>query len=125
MGHQTTLSFDNFITEPFLIPIGLDQGCPLSPITFLFYNADLIGLAKGEKDMIGLGFINNTAFTARSDSFKEVNAKLKHLMEKENGALRWEERYEAEFEFEKMVLLCLTRMRKPDPNNKGKTKPIP
>jgi hypothetical protein len=49
MGCRTTLSFDNFITEPFLIPTGLDHGCPLSPITFLFYNADLIGLAKGEK----------------------------------------------------------------------------
>jgi hypothetical protein len=43
--------------------------------------------------MIGLGFINDTTFAARSDSFEEANAKLKHLMEKENGALRWEERY--------------------------------
>ena len=71
--------------------------------------------------MIGLGFIDDTAYAARSSSFEEANVKLKHLMEKENGALRWGERYEAEFELEKTALLCLTRMRKPDPANKGKT----
>ncbi|KAF9226265.1 hypothetical protein BS17DRAFT_643142, partial [Gyrodon lividus] len=62
---KTTLVFDDFQSQPFNIPIGLDQGCPLSPIAFLFYNAPLIGLATEKKDQITLGFINDTAFAAR------------------------------------------------------------
>ena len=30
--HKTVLSFNDFQSDPFNIPIGLDQGCPLSPI---------------------------------------------------------------------------------------------
>ena len=87
MGRRTTLTFDDFTSNPFLIPTGLNQGCPLSPIAFLFYNAELISLTEGKKDMLGLGFIDNTAFLARGKMLEEPNGKLKHLMEKEGGAL--------------------------------------
>jgi hypothetical protein len=109
--------------DPFLIQTGLDQGCLLSPITYLFYNVNLIGLTDENKDMVGLGFVDNTAFAARGNTFEEANEKLKQLMEKEDRALRWGERYEAEYELEKTVLLCLTRIRKQNPNVRGKITP--
>ena len=98
---------------------------PLSPIAFLFYNAELISLAEGKKDMLGLGFINDTAFLARGKMLEEANGKLKNLMEKEGGALSWGERYEAEFELEKTALICVTRGREPDPTNRGKSILVP
>ena len=85
----TTLSFDDFISNPFNIPICLDQGCPISLITFLFYNTPLIELANNRKDLLRLGFINNTAFTARGQSFKDMNEKLCHLMERTDSTLTW------------------------------------
>ena len=124
-GRRTTLTFDDFTSDPFSIPTGLDQGCPLSPIAFLFYNADLIGLADGQKDMIGLGFIDDTAFMARGGTLEEANGKLKTLMEKEGGALSWGNKHEAEFELDKTALLCVTRGREPDPTNRGKSIPVP
>ncbi|KAF8836916.1 hypothetical protein BDN67DRAFT_862937, partial [Paxillus ammoniavirescens] len=68
---KTTLVFDDFHSQPFNIPISLDQGCPLSPITFLFYNAPLIDLADGKRDWIALGFIDDTAFAARGRTLEE------------------------------------------------------
>ena len=76
-GRRTTLTFDDFTSNPFLIPTGLDQGCPLSPIAFLFYNAELISLAEGKKDMLGLGFINDTAFLARGKNIRGSQQKTK------------------------------------------------
>lgn len=85
----TTLSFDDFIYNPFNIPIGLDQGYPISPIAFLFYNAPLIELADNCKYLLRLGFINDTAFAARGQSFEDMNKKLCHLMEKMDDTLTW------------------------------------
>ena len=102
---RTTLSFDNFISEPFNVQMGLDQGCPISPIAFLFYNTDLI----------------DTAFAARGKSQEEANKKLKVIMEKDNGALAWGKEHRADFELDKTALLCVTRGRVPDPNNRGKS----
>jgi hypothetical protein len=91
----------------------------------LFYNVDLIGLTNKNKDMVSLGFMDDMAFATRGNTFKEANEKLKWLMEKADRALRWGERYKAEFELEKTALLCLTRTRKQDPNVRGKTTPTP
>ena len=102
--------------------MGLDQGCPILPIAFLFYNSNLIDVASNRRDCIGMGFIEDMAFVARGRSQEEVNRKLKELMEKDDGALAWGREHEAEFELDKMALLCTTRGRVPDPNNRGKSK---
>ena len=88
-GRRTTLSFDDFISDPFHIPMGLDQGCPLLPIAFLFYNGDLISTPGKAKDQLGLGFIDDMAFATRGKTFDEANQKLKELMEGNGGALEW------------------------------------
>ena len=119
----TTLSFDDFIYNPFNIPIGLDQGCPISPTAFLFYNAPLIELADNRKDLLRLGFINDTAFVARGQSFEDTNEKLHHLMEKTDGALTWSQSHHTEFELDKTALICATRLHQPDSQNAGKTIP--
>jgi hypothetical protein len=110
-GRCTSLSFNNFKSNPFQIPIGLDQGCPLSPIAFLFYNADLIDIGKQQKDQLSLGFIDDTAFAARGTSFEEANQKLQSMMERPGGALEWSGTHRAEFEIDKTALLCATRTK--------------
>ena len=124
-GHRTALTFDDFTSDPFLIPMGLDQGCPLSPIALLFYNADLINITKHSRDKLGLGFIDDTAFATRGKDFEEANEKLREIMESDDGALAWGRRHEAEFKLDKMALICASRGRKPDPNNRGKSTPLP
>ncbi|KAH7918415.1 hypothetical protein BV22DRAFT_975724, partial [Leucogyrophana mollusca] len=66
---QTKLIFDSFISEIFGVGNGIDQGCPLSVIAFLFYNSDLLDIADRRKGELILGFIDDTLLAARGRSF--------------------------------------------------------
>ncbi|KIK76287.1 hypothetical protein PAXRUDRAFT_36929 [Paxillus rubicundulus Ve08.2h10] len=46
-------------------------------------------------------------------------------MEMEGGALEWSRDHYAEFELDKMALLCVTQRREQDPNYRGKSIPAP
>jgi len=125
-NRTTTLSFDNFTSDPFNVQEGVNQGCPLSPLAFIFYNSDLLRIPspnprQGEP---GLGFIDNITFAARAKSFEEANRKLTNIMERPNGALSWSEAHRAEFELEKTALICLSRKRESDRTDPKKTNPI-
>jgi hypothetical protein len=43
-NRTTRLKFDDYTSNPFLIPTGIGQGDPLSMLLYLFYNADLLDI---------------------------------------------------------------------------------
>lgn len=45
-GRTSTLKLPEFESEPFNIHTGIPQGSPLSPILYLFYNADMLDLGN-------------------------------------------------------------------------------
>ena len=45
-GHHTTLKFDGYKSEPFLLSKGLNQGCLQSGYVFQFYNSDLVDVRE-------------------------------------------------------------------------------
>ncbi|SJL18922.1 uncharacterized protein ARMOST_22524 [Armillaria ostoyae] len=79
----TTLSFDDYASDPVPIPTGVSQGSPLSVILYLIYSSSLlnIGSAVKSKDDKTLGFIEDTAMVTISDSIKENMTKLQKLVE--------------------------------------------
>ncbi|KAJ8584194.1 hypothetical protein M405DRAFT_747481, partial [Rhizopogon salebrosus TDB-379] len=106
-NRTTTLSFDDYKSTHFNIPIGLDQGCPLSAIGFLFYNADVLCVANPDPHQgeLSLGFIDDIALAASGKSYEEANVKLAAMMEKPGGALDWSRNHNADFELDKTALL--------------------
>ena len=126
-NRMTTLHFDDHCSTWFKVPNGIDQGCPLSVIGFLFYNAELLRVAdpNPRKGELSLGFIDDIAIAAQGKTYDEANEKLKNMMEKQGGALDWSRTHNAEFELDKTALLCMSRRRIPDPNRRGKTTPVP
>jgi hypothetical protein len=112
-GRSTSLIFDDFHSESFQVKGGVDQGCPLSPLAFIFYNTDLFRVAdpRPRKGELSLGFIDDVALIAKGESCEEANTKLTRIMEKRGGALQWSEEHHAEFELDNTALACLSRKR--------------
>ncbi|KAG1798860.1 uncharacterized protein HD556DRAFT_1232117, partial [Suillus plorans] len=57
-NQKTSLIFDNYRSEVFNVTGGIDQGCPLSLLGFIFYNSDVLGIANPHprKGELSLGF---------------------------------------------------------------------
>jgi len=126
-NRTTTLSFDDYRSTQLNVVNGVDQGCPLSVIGFLFYNADVLRVANPDprRGELSLGFIDDIALAARGRTYEEANGKLKEMMEKPGGALDWSREHNADFELDKTALLCVSRRRAPDPAKPGKTTAVP
>jgi hypothetical protein len=126
-NRSTYLFFDDYQSNLFNVVDGIDQGCPLSPLGFVFYNSDVLRVAdpNPRQGELSLGFLDDVALAARGKTYEESNGKLKRMMEKRGGALEWSEQHNAEFELDKTALICLSSVRIPDPDNPRKTIPSP
>lgn len=86
---------------------GLPQGSPLSPILFLFYNADLVQQAINNQGG-SIAFVDDyTAWTIGS-SAAENKTNLDRIIDK---ALAWEKRSGATFEGDKTAFIHFTRTK--------------
>jgi len=63
-GRRTSMTFDSYASEPRMLSRGLDQGCPLSGITFQFYNADLINICNKKSSKGVVAFVYDTLLLA-------------------------------------------------------------
>lgn len=109
MTNRTTLSFDDKTSHPWEVPAGIPQGSPISPILFLFYNADLVEKCndRGTRAQ-AIGFVDDVNILAWSHSTKE-NWILKGVHEK---CMRWVRDHGAKFSPGKYKLLHLSRRHK-------------
>lgn len=101
---RTTLTFDDFTSDQFSIQHGLDQGCPLSPLLYLFYNAGLLRTTRG-KDEDSSAFIDDASIVAIANSFKEAHAMLKDIDSREGGIQHWCDTHTSVNEASKLVLM--------------------
>lgn len=69
MDHMVRLAFNDHITEHLQLLTGIDQGCPLSPISYVFYNVDLVRSDRN-RNTLKLSFYDNMVFLARAKNFR-------------------------------------------------------
>ena len=124
-GRSTTLEFDDYCSPAFQIETGVDQGCPLFPLAFLYYNADVLNIPNNDKNTLVLGFIDDICLLARGPTFEDANSLLKDMIERPNGFSDWSRSHQIEWEVDKTALLQASRRRQKDPGNPRKTLPIP
>jgi hypothetical protein len=84
-GRTARLQFDDYVSDPFPLLNGIGQGDPISMIIYLFYNADLLRVARGPNEL-AVGYVDDTAFLAEGSSFLETHAILKRMMNRSGGA---------------------------------------
>lgn len=123
-GRQCRLVFDDYKSDLFDVINGVDQGCPLSHIYYLFYSADLLEIAS-TKSEFAAGFIDDTVLLAAGRTFDETHEILTNMMNREGGANEWSRDHNSNFEVDKFALMDFTRKTIPDPTGQRKTIPTP
>ena len=105
-GRKTKLSFNNYLSSFIPITNGNNQGCPLSMIFYVFYNAGLLKISPPDAlDEKQFGFIDDIALLAIGNTFKETYGKLTNMISRPNGAFSWSETHNSQFKLSKLALM--------------------
>ena len=100
-GCSTSIRTNEASTENIDIDTGVPQGPPLSPILYLFYNADLVDIGDNYPTVLTLGFIDDIMFAVTDNEITENIEMLKQLHEE---AAEWAERHGCQFSIGKYQL---------------------
>ena len=94
------------------ISTGIPQGSPLSPILYLFYNADLLEICSSSSHQFTAGgFIDDTVLLATGPSIAKNCQKLK---ETHRLCVDWAKKHASKFDPSKYQLVHLSRKRNAD-----------
>jgi hypothetical protein len=125
IGRRTTLRFDNYESDTHTLTNGIGQGCPLSMILYIFYNADFLEIPQN-KNEDAIGFVDDSMVLGIGSTEDDVQRILKDMMERPNGGLEWCRSHNSKLSLPKTVYLLITRKRTPNPDGtRGKPKTIP
>jgi ribonuclease HI len=115
-GRQTTLTFDDFRSTMLAIDSGIDQGDPLSVITYLLYNACFLECLRQEHGERGALFVDDAYVLITGVDFGDTHRKIELIMERPGGVFDWARDHNCEFGVDKFQLLDLTRRLIPHPS---------
>ena len=102
----TTLSFDGHRSTSYATNTGIPQGSPLSPILYLFYNADLIEACNTEPNTKALGYVDDVGIVTWSTTTKE---NCESLAKTHHKAQQWATKHASVFAPAKYQLTHHTR----------------
>ena len=98
----TTLKLVDYASKQLSINVGIPQGSPLSPILYLFYNADLIDTCTNHQEKsIASGFIDDVVLVEGPSA----HTNLKTLYEIHQRTKRWAATYASVFDVAKYQLI--------------------
>jgi hypothetical protein len=105
---STKLYFNGTTSDSISIPVGIPQGSPLSPILYMFYNADLLDITEHQSNTVSLGFIDDIVYGVERATDKGNARKITGILKK---AEEWRKKHGTQFETSKYILVHYTRNR--------------
>ena len=105
-GRSTQLQFNGAKSDRIPTPAGVPQGSPLSPLLYMYYNADLLDIAQNRG--ISLGFIDDVVIGVQRRTDIANVRKLKPILKETE---EWRRRHGVQFEPSKYILVHYTRNR--------------
>ena len=113
-GRKTRLKFDDYVSEVTNITNGIGQGDPISMLLYICYNADLLDLPDNPVAEDAIGYVDDIALVATGSDFRETTRRLKSMMTKDDGGLRWSISHNSRFEVTKSAVIHFSRKTVPD-----------
>ncbi len=105
-GRTSTLRLPEYESEPFSIHTGIPQGSPLSPILYLFYNADLLDMgSRSDLKATTVSWIDDVGFAVTGAS---AAANCQILQTLHIGAEAWASKHASVFAPAKYELIHFT-----------------
>lgn len=107
-GCKTQIIFNDYMSETFQPPGGLDQGDPFAGVQYIFYNSGLLKVICKKADELGLLFVDDVILIAWAKSFLETHKRLEQLMNNPGGVLEWATNHNCSFGLDKFQLADYT-----------------
>jgi ribonuclease HI len=95
-GRSTSLVLPEYTMPTRRVETGIPQGSSLSPILYIFYNADLMGRGAPDWGTDNIGYIDDTTMLATGDSERANCQRLREHYRR--GCLRWAATHASRFE---------------------------
>lgn len=111
INRTTIIKTNEYTSCKIGISIGIPQGSPLSPILYLFYNADLMEISNNYNGMNSSGFIDDVMLVATATNTIKIN---KLLEKAHKDCLIWAKKHGSKFAPKKYQLVHFTRKRNED-----------
>jgi hypothetical protein len=78
-GRTTRLKFDDYVSEDINIKNGIGQGCPLSMILYIYYNADFLDIPT-TKNEGAMGFVGDSMLMVEGKDEEEIQTGLRDIV---------------------------------------------
>jgi hypothetical protein len=83
-------------------------------LLYILYNADLLDLPDNTIAEDAIGYVDDIALVATGSNFRETTRRLKGMMTKVDGGLRWSVSHNSRFEVTKSAVIHFSRKTVPD-----------
>ena len=109
-GRTTKLKFNDYTLDQIPLLNGIGQGDPLSMISYLFYNADILDIPNSQNEL-AVTFVDDTAFFAEGATFADTHIKLRDMMNRNGGVFEWSANHNSRFKVTKFALVDFSQAK--------------
>src|SRR5271155_4343362 len=119
-NRETVLTFDDYVSQPFEVKHGLDQGCNLSPFKYNCYSAGQMKDFIDKEDELGNTFADDGVCAASAKNFELAGAAIGDMFRRPEGPQEWRISHHSLYDLAKSGAIAATRRKIVDPNNPRK-----